>query len=110
MKSGKQKVDIPLCVVSYNLYKNGVDLLDNLIKTYFSSTQEKVVLTIIKKCICDITGLETLKTFPPDQVVELLEFIRHFTIAYLGLCVPRNVARMSLGIREKNQDYFKFPK
>ncbi|GBM04209.1 hypothetical protein AVEN_41027-1 [Araneus ventricosus] len=41
MKGRKQKIDIPLCVVSCNLYKNGVDLLDNLIKTYFSSMQEK---------------------------------------------------------------------
>lgn len=37
MKGGKQKVDIPSCVVSYNKYKNGVDLFKNLIGAYFCS-------------------------------------------------------------------------
>ncbi|GBM56142.1 hypothetical protein AVEN_107721-1 [Araneus ventricosus] len=39
MKCGKQKVDIPSCVVSYNKYKNDVDMFDNHMETYFSSIQ-----------------------------------------------------------------------
>ncbi|XP_054715329.1 piggyBac transposable element-derived protein 3-like [Uloborus diversus] len=41
MKGGKQKVDIPSCVVSYNKYKNGVDLFDDHMETYYSSIQGK---------------------------------------------------------------------
>ncbi|GBN51322.1 PiggyBac transposable element-derived protein 3 [Araneus ventricosus] len=39
MKGGKQKVGVPSCVVSYNKYKNGADLFDNHMETYFSPIQ-----------------------------------------------------------------------
>ncbi|GBL72578.1 hypothetical protein AVEN_127846-1 [Araneus ventricosus] len=41
LKGGKQKVDISSCVVSYNMYKSGVDFFDNLMETYLSSIQGK---------------------------------------------------------------------
>ncbi|GBL97910.1 hypothetical protein AVEN_127016-1 [Araneus ventricosus] len=41
MKGGKQKVGVLSCVVSYNKNKNGVDLFDNHMETYFSSIQGK---------------------------------------------------------------------
>ncbi|GBN00708.1 hypothetical protein AVEN_104774-1 [Araneus ventricosus] len=41
MKGGKQKVYVSSCVVSYNKYRNGVDLFDNHMETYFSPIQGK---------------------------------------------------------------------
>ncbi|KFM77163.1 hypothetical protein X975_10591, partial [Stegodyphus mimosarum] len=39
VKGGRQKVDIPACITTYNKYKNGVDLLDSCMETYFPSIQ-----------------------------------------------------------------------
>ncbi|GBM81545.1 hypothetical protein AVEN_174220-1 [Araneus ventricosus] len=42
-----------------------------------------------------------------ERALDLLEFRRHITIAYLGLYVPRNIAGRNLGIQQKNSDYLK---
>ncbi|GBL60244.1 PiggyBac transposable element-derived protein 3 [Araneus ventricosus] len=93
MKRGKQKVDVPSCVVSYNKYKNGVDLFDNHMETYFSSIQGKkwhwpLFVNAFETSL--VAAWKISKFFAPEQALDLLEFRRHITIAYLGLCVPKN--------------------
>ncbi len=110
MKGGKQKVDIPSCVVSYNKYKNGVDLFDNHVETYFSSIQGKkwywsLFINAFETALIAAWKLST--KFAPDQALELLEFRRNITIAYLGLCVPRNTPGRRLGVHQKSADYLK---
>ncbi|GBN95772.1 hypothetical protein AVEN_200048-1 [Araneus ventricosus] len=53
MKGGKQKVHVPLCVVLYNKYKNGVDLfgLASHGNIFFTHTRKKVVFSTIHKCV-----------------------------------------------------------
>ncbi|GBN77427.1 hypothetical protein AVEN_215951-1 [Araneus ventricosus] len=110
MKSGKQKVNVPSCVVSYNKYKNGVDFFDNHMETYFSSIQGKkwywpLFVNAFETSL--VAAWKLSKIFAPEQALDLLEFRRHITIAYLGLCVPRNIAGRGLGIQQKNPDYLK---
>ncbi|GBN82213.1 PiggyBac transposable element-derived protein 3 [Araneus ventricosus] len=104
MKGGKQKVDVPSCVVSYNKYKNCVDLFDNHMETYFSSIQGKkwhwpLFVNAFETSL--VAAWKISKFFAPEQALDLLEFRRHITIAYLGLCVPRNIADRNLGIQQK---------
>lgn len=37
VKVSRQITDMPAWVMSYNMYKHGVDLFDNRMETYFSS-------------------------------------------------------------------------
>ncbi|GBM38923.1 PiggyBac transposable element-derived protein 3 [Araneus ventricosus] len=110
MKGGKQKVDVPSCVVSYNKYKNGVDLFDNHMETYFSSIQGKqwywpLFVNAFETSL--VAAWKLTKFFAPEQALDLHKFRRHITIAYLGLCVPRNIEGRGLGIQQKNTDYLK---
>ncbi|GBM22879.1 hypothetical protein AVEN_202144-1 [Araneus ventricosus] len=41
VEGGRMDVDVPLCVTSYNKYKNGVDLFDCHMENYFTSIQGK---------------------------------------------------------------------
>ncbi|XP_015907361.3 piggyBac transposable element-derived protein 3-like [Parasteatoda tepidariorum] len=110
MKGGKLKVDIPSCVVSCNKYKNGVDLFDNLMETYCSSIQGKkwywsLFINAFETSL--LAAWKLSKLFVPEQSLELLEFRRHITVAYLGLSVPRNNVGRSLGAQQRNPDYLK---
>ena len=41
VKGGRKQVKMPVCITSYNKYKNGVDLFDNHASCYFTSIQGK---------------------------------------------------------------------
>ncbi|GBM96447.1 PiggyBac transposable element-derived protein 3 [Araneus ventricosus] len=110
MKGGKQKVDVLSCVVSYNKHKKSVDLFDNHMETYFSSIQRKkwywpLIVNSFETSL--VAAWKLSKFFATEQALDLLEFRLHITIAFLGLCVPRNIAGRGLGIQQKNPDYLK---
>lgn len=109
VKGGRKEIDIPFCVTSYNKYKNGVDLFDGHIETYFASIQgKKWYWKLFINCFetALIAAWKISKLFCPDEAQDLLEFRRSVTISYLGETVPRNNIRQR-GLMQNNKELLK---
>jgi hypothetical protein len=86
VKGGRKEVDIPGCVVSYNKFKNGVDLFDGYMSSYFATIQGKkwywpMFMNALETAV--VAGYKLSKLFNPHHEGDLLDFRRRLTVAYL---------------------------
>ncbi len=103
IKGARTHVKIPVCITSYNKYKNGVDLFDNHAAAYTTSIQgEKWYWPLF------VIATWKLNQLFSDNSLSLLDFRRHKTVANLGFSIPRKPSFRKLGLEQVHDGFLKF--